>query len=488
MENILRDLPAQGTLVKDRGYRQIWRFEVTGKSYFLKFYPRSGTRDRFRRLFRGSPALAEFRKLQMLQRASIPAPRAVAMMSGFRLKNETGDAVILEGIEPSVSLDAYLNRHKVSGEPVPDHLKLAEQVRDLVAQLADAGLGHSDLHLGNFLLSGGKVYLLDGYAVRPNGLRRSDVLQLGHSAAPFATRTDLLRGWRRLRNTEPMPRINTVSRGFWNTSIRRATGENRYFGQLHSEGFTGVFYKQAGFPRRWSVASRIESTADHWQQLWPDIWKKIQADAFEVIKRTRSGDVLGGEIILAGRPVPVIIKRPRRRYWYRYINEVGRGSRARRAWLKAWRVVFRDMPTAWPIMLMERRVMGYVTDAVVIFERVPGSTMSKVDLDAFPPPHRDMLFRRAGRILRRIESFGWSHFDAKASNWIVYEPPGKGGPIPVMIDIDGIRRRRWIALGIHRLLRSLRSHPQYTPADSLALCQGYAPWAKLEGTEMRIEN
>jgi hypothetical protein len=53
------------------------------------------------------------------------------------------------------------------------------------------------------------------------------------------------------------------------------------------------------------------------------------------------------------------------------------------------------------------------------------------------------------------------------------------GPSPVLIDVDGVRQRRWIALGIRRLLRSLRDHRQYTPADSLALCQGYAPYSRV---------
>jgi len=33
VEQVLRDLPAVGTLVKDRGYRQVWRFEHDGRAY-----------------------------------------------------------------------------------------------------------------------------------------------------------------------------------------------------------------------------------------------------------------------------------------------------------------------------------------------------------------------------------------------------------------------------------------------------------------------
>jgi hypothetical protein len=68
-----------------------------------------------------------------------------------------------------VQLDEYLNGYDLRGEPVPDRRRLSEQVRTLVRDLGKAKLGHEDLHLGNFLLHDGKVYLLDGYAVRPGG-------------------------------------------------------------------------------------------------------------------------------------------------------------------------------------------------------------------------------------------------------------------------------------------------------------------------------
>jgi tRNA A-37 threonylcarbamoyl transferase component Bud32 len=483
LEDALRDLPRIATLVKDRGYRQVWRFEHGGRAYYLKFYPRprgAFSRESWRRLFRGSPAYREFERLQRLQKASIPAPRAVAYLAGLRVADRLGDAVILEALEPSVQVDLYLNDLDLRGEPVPDHLKLAEQVRTLVSNLGKAKLGHEDLHLGNFLLYNGKVYLLDGYAVRTSGLVPDDIFRLAHNASRFATRTDLLRGWRLLGPTDaPMPQRNPVSNRVYRTFLERATRENRYFGLLESGDWRGVFFKHAKYPRPWSSVSRMSFSADDWRLAWPDLLSRIEADQLEVIKRSRSGDVLSGDIALGGRTISVVIKRPRRRYWYRYLNEIGRGARARRAWVKAWKMIARNVPSAWPLLLMERRRLAYVVDTVIVFERVPGPTLAKADLDEMPAARRDMLFRRVGRILRKIESFGFSHFDAKASNWIVM-PDDRRGETPVLIDIDGIRQRRWVALGIQRLLKSLRSHPQYTPADSLALCQGYAPFTRME--------
>ncbi|MDB5332527.1 MAG: hypothetical protein JWP03_3678, partial [Phycisphaerales bacterium] len=420
LEQTLRDLPRIGTLVKDRGYRQVWRFEHQGRAYYLKYYPKTGPRDRFRRFFRGSPAMAEFTRLQWLQKAQIPAPRAVAAMMGFALNGRVGDAVVLEAIEPAVQLDEYFSRYELRGESAPDHLKIAGQIRDLVRQLARAGLGHEDLHLGNFLLHDGKLFLLDGYAVRKGGLTIEHLRHLGHSVGRYATRTDFLRGWDALGPGGKLPLYNPLTNTLAGTFLRRrATSENRYFGQIESDGWRGAFFKQDKYPRRWSTASGLQITREDWERELPRLLREIDEGKLKVIKSSKSGDVIAANTTIGGREIEIIIKRPRRRYWYRYVNEIGRGSRGRRAWFKAWKLILRNLPTAWPLLFVERRKMGYVTDSLILFERVPGPTLARVRLDSLEERQRDMLFRRSGRILREIERQGFAHFDAKASNWIV---------------------------------------------------------------------
>jgi tRNA A-37 threonylcarbamoyl transferase component Bud32 len=173
------------------------------------------------------------------------------------------------------------------------------------------------------------------------------------------------------------------------------------------------------------------------------------------------------------------VKRPRPKYWHRYLTQIGRGPRPRRAWRKAWRIIARDIPTAWPMLLMERRKLGYVVDTLIVYERVAGTLLTKLDLDALDENTRDTLFRRLGRTLRRLEDGGLAQFDAKSSNWMIVDD-SRLGPVPIVIDVDGVGRS-WAstdsAAAIQRLLRSMRDHAQYTPADSLALCQGYAPYA-----------
>ncbi len=481
LDKTLRELPSIGTLIKSHAYREISRFELQGKPFYLKFYPRARGGQLETRLIRGNPALREFTNLQALQRAKIAAPRAIAHLSGFALKGRKGDAVILEGIEPSMQLDRYLSDKLLAAEPIADHRQLAQQVIEIVKQLGVAKLGHADLHLGNFLKQNDKLFLLDGYAVRTGGMKLAHIMTLGHSVSRFATRTDILRGWRTFTDA-PLPKKNPVRRRQWRKFLESCVGDNKYFGKLRAGDWSGHFYRHNKFPRRWAPMSRSNVELADWQSEWPRLLERIHADQFEILKRSAGGDVLAGDIVLGGRPVTVVIKRNRRRKWYRYFNEIGRGSRAARAWKKAWSLVVRDVPTAWPLLMMDRRVFGYAVDNIIVFERVRGTQLSDLDLDALAPQARQNLFRRLGRTLRLLESQGLRQYDSKFTNWIIVDDP-KLGPTPIIVDVDGIRKLTPPLWPIDRLLRSMRQHPQYRSEDSRELCLGYAPFARLNREE-----
>jgi hypothetical protein len=217
----------------------------------------------------------------------------------------------------------------------------------------------------------------------------------------------------------------------------------------------------------------MDISEQDWQTAWPLLLKQIESDQLEVIKRSSSGDVLAGEVILAGRPIPIVVKRPKRKFWYRYFNEIGRGSRPRRAWKKAWQLVIRNIPTAWPMLMMEKRTLGYVTDAMVIFERIEGQTLSSPKIRAHAPDSYHTLLFRVGRLLRRLEDAGLFLYDSKAENWIIHEDP-KLGLMPIIIDVDGVRSISQGG-GIDRLQRSLRQLPSFTQSDAQIIFAGYSP-------------
>ena len=477
---MLRDLPKFGKLVKERPYRQVWRFEWQGKGYYLKFYPRENSR--WKRLVRGSPAWREFARLQLLQKKKVPAPRVISHFSGYSINGVKGDAVILEAIEPSVQLDVYLNELALRGEPVPDRIALGQRVLELVHKLGLEGMGHSDLHLGNILRADdGRLFLLDGYAIRTGGLKVRDVQLLAYSVDRWATRSEIVRGWDLLMGGGrdlPPKKLDRVRRRQYRKFIESSRGENRYFGRITSGEWNGHFYKHCKFPRRWSRVSQLDVTREDWEREWPNLLARIEADQLEILKRSGSGDVLAGQVVLGGRPVDVIVKHPRRSKLHRYVTEIGRGGRSSRAWTKAWSLIVRNVPTAWPMLVMEKRKLGYALDSVIVFERVRGKELASLDLDTMAAAPRRDLMRRLGRTLRELERRGLNQYDSKATNWIILDDE-KLGPAPVIVDVDGIRRFVPDMWPIDRLLRSMREHRQYNREDSRELCLGYAPWAKL---------
>ena len=475
IEKVLKNLESTGTCIKRHPTRQVWRFDAGGKPFIVKFYPERP--NRWRKLVRGSLAMREFTRLQWLQKAGVSSPRAIAVLMGFHIGGERGDAVVLEGIEPAEPLDELVTRCRLEGRDIPDHRGIASQMVTIIEQLGRAGLGHSDLHLGNFMVRQGTVYLIDAYPLHRKGVTVRDMLKLGLSVQGVATGTDLLRAWRQLASSDSIPPHNREWRRHLRKMQSRIMGENQYFGRLTDGPWRGVFFRYAKYPRRWATISPLSVQTEDWQGEWPNLLKRIEADQFDILKRSPSGDVLAGQITLAGRPIDVVIKRPRRKKWVRFFSEIGRGSRARRAWGKSWGLIHRDLPTAWPLLLMEKRFMGYVTDAVILYQRVPGEPLSQVNLDELSPEARISLFHRIGRLLRLLEQSGLYHWDAKSSNWMVV-PDAVAGAYPVMVDVDGIRSNWGIGEGMRRLLLAMKEHPQYTPEDSYHLCKGYAPFAR----------
>ena len=127
---------------------------------------------------------------------------------------------------------------------------------------------------------------------------------------------------------------------------------------------------------------------------------------------------------------------------------------------------------------MEKRRCGYVTDALLVLERIPGQPLSSPAWSALGPQQYHALLHRVGRLLRRLENTNLFLYDAKADNWMVRDNP-RLGPEPLLVDTDGIRRFKISIGGFNRLLRSLRENPAspFTADDALALARGYAPFA-----------
>ncbi len=375
----------------------------------------------------------------------------------------------------------FLNSLALEGRSPVDRHGITKQLIQILKSLARAGLGHSGLRLGSFAIREGRVYLAEVEGLHRSGLLLDDLLLLSLDAARYATVTDFQRGWNQLGPGGRMPGLNRRGPSMWRGEARRAFNDPARFGRMlvpDSTGkWSGVCFRSAALPQRWSGVSQLRISEADWAAAWSELWRRIEQDQLSVLKRGHSGDVLEGAVRLCGMDLAVVVKRPGRGSIRRNITQVFCGSRARQAWEKAWGLVVRGIATAWPMLLMEKRLHGYVTDSLLVMEKVHGPLLAELDAQTASESYRLLLWR-CGRVLRQMEQSGLFLYDAKAYNWIVRDDASLG-PTPVLIDADSVRRMHVRIGGLNRLLRSLRED---TPAglsaeNALALVRGYRPFA-----------
>lgn len=207
-----------------------------------------------------------------------------------------------------------------------------------------------------------------------------------------------------------------------------------------------------------------------------DFTDRIETLAFseegQILKQDRASIVLARPVAIQGHSIDLVIKRPAVRDGLRGSIKRFGPSRVRRTWLKTWKLLLAGIAAEHPLFFVERRRGGKLIEQAIAFERVPGPTLYELNLDSLDDSDRNKLLADCGRVLAKIESQGWTHFDTKTTNWIVTTNPD-GTLAPVMIDCDGLRGYRWRGAGLERLLRSIRSRSDFRESDANALIGGY---------------
>ena len=293
-------------------------------------YPRPG--GKLKRMLRGNPAMRKFVRLQWLQKAKVPAPRAVAVLSGFTIDKRQGRRRHLRSHRAGGAARSLSARLR-NARPAPRSPPLARQCARSSRRWARRATATMTCTWANLLRTDDGVYLLDAYAVTAGGLKMRQILRLGHSVARYATRQDIKRGWDLLAPARRCPAPTTSVPPSGANPSSRITGRQFLLRQNHqrpngaaSSSSTGSIPTASPPPAGCKLKKRTGSGNGRC------FGRRSRAGLLEVLKSSRSGDVLAGEVTLAGRPLEVIVKRARRKKWYRYVNEIGRGSRSWRAW------------------------------------------------------------------------------------------------------------------------------------------------------------
>ena len=383
---VLRRLP---------GRRLVGRGVLQGQDVAVKLFvgPRA-RRDQAR----------EERGLSCLAEAGVPAPRAIG---GGRFSEGWWIAVEWIGGRAAVCEDMAA-------------------IVDVNARLHVAGVAQKDPHLGNYIVSGERVFTIDGGGVRRRrmgcrgGLEGLALQLAALDADPVTTdaayaRYCATRGWREDRRERAAlhGRVARMQRRrvrrFLKKTLRRCTQF-----EVARVGAREVVYERAAM--REELARLLED---------PDGWLE------------RAESLKDGNTATVAR-----VRIGARSYVVKRYN--AKGARARRAWTNGHRLCFRGIATARPLALM---AVGGPGPAYLVLEDLGDVTLAdhiaRQGVDA-------AALDGVARLFEALSREGLAHRDTKASNFLVVDDA------VALVDLDALRpARRWeIANDRERFLRN----------------------------------
>ena len=400
---------APGHLLKENRGRAVWRVDAGHPAFFVKRFPPELLRDRARK---------EASLLLDLERAGIPCPRLVAVA-----RDPKGTYLLTEEIPEVLTLSERLKEPgRVGG--------LLESLGLLLRRMLESGFDHQDFHVGNVLVRGDSLYVIDVHRARRgrplsrnrqldsiaftamsfSELRpRSDLLRF-FRAAGLGTRADWLEAWKRLR-------------------CRR---DQYYRGRQER-----CFKEGTGFGVRGKIFYRKDVGLD-------DLQEQLRVAPRTVVKSKKGERVSRvGDRIFLKETTP---------------------SRAKRIWENAHGLAIRgiDTPRLWA--WSRNWVAGEWLDSVDLYHYVRG------DYAALGRRGKDEFLVRLASQIRRLHDRGGYHGDLKSANVLV------GAGRIVVIDLDRVRfspgvseKRRIFNLG--QLNAALT--PPLTRTDRLRFLHAY---------------
>lgn len=325
----------------------------------------------------------------------------------------------------------------------------------IIAKLHNQGVVQNDIHLANFLLSGGKLFTIDGGDIvrrsEPPLPERISLENVGMFFAQFYPRYDdlvhiVLPAYEAVRGWDVRPsRIATLARQIERNRARR----KRFCINKAFRDCTRFLCDQS--LSRFLVCERSTYTPEMARMLAnPD---EFMAHG-QLLKDGYTSTVALVEV--AGRTL--VIKRYNMKSPWHRIRRAFRRSRAWISWANACRMEFLGIRSVKPVALVEHRFGPLRGKAYFITEYVEGED-ALACLRNLKHPNGEL--EALTSILQELSDSRISHGDMKATNFVM----GKQGP--VILDLDAMREhrthdsfRRAFKRDLERFMRNWQDRPE----------------------------
>jgi tRNA A-37 threonylcarbamoyl transferase component Bud32 len=359
------------------------------------------------RLLAKSKIISEWSRLKLLERAGLNCPRPC-----FYGKTGQGDwAITTEYIDNSrTALQIYND-----AQSEQDKIQILRLLYKELAKLNGAGISQQDLHLGNFLIAGDKVFCLDTatmkFKTKPlnktESMRQLAILGIyipkDQSEELIKTYTEIRR-WK--LTAEDVKIIKNCTRKHFGREIKRQLKKT-----LRTSG-RSMRFKQQGLKK--AVFDR-------------EFCKNLDVPAFisGIDDLMKTGRVLKSrntsflsQITVNGKQV--VIKRYNHKGLWHSVRQTLQASRAKRSWLHGHRLIMLGINTPKPLAFIEVRKGFLLWTSCIITEYVPGQNLEELFTDAgFDDEQKQILYRQICCVMSVLHNNRISHGDFKRTNFIL---------------------------------------------------------------------
>ncbi len=420
--------------------RALWR----GRSVLAKLFVGGKAQRHFQRELNG---------VQLLLQQGLTTPELLASDYDAAF----GGWVLFEYLDGAQSLDQQWQQ--VAGQPVwtPAQQQVLEQALACIAQMHRKGLWQGDIHLDNFMLHNGQLYIIDGGGIASEtpGQPLTTETALQNLAVFFAQLSPELDDW-----LEPLLKIYIEQGGQQNiqlASLRDAIAKIR----------------------RWRIRDYLKKTARDCSLF--SVNKSVSG--VTAMQRGRMDEVAelvaapdrfidSGHIYKTGGAATVarvehkgqswIIKRYNIKDFLHWLKRCWRPSRAWHSWQAGFLLELEGIAVVQNVAVRERRLFGLRRQAWLISEYAGEQDL----IDRFAPyidsgevPEQDLLSLQqllAGMIRAKI-----SHGDLKGHNILWHNDRC------LLIDLDAVRQHKnhgsFVRAFKRDRARLLRNWPQDSP-------------------------
>lgn len=374
----------------------------------------------------------EWRGLEQLQSRGLNAPKPL-----FCGKTEDGRwAIVSQKIPDSLRLSDVLSATTEKSRK----LVLFTEAAGELARQHSQGVIQRDLHLGNFLKAGDKIYALDPGQMRflPSAVPRQEsvsnlAMLIGYLPAGAPEWVESVckeyfqaRQWHFEQSDEALMRkqVGVHRKKAIRHGLKKCLRTSRRCLRIESSRCTAVFDKS--FLGRAEAADFISQT-------------DTAMDKGRILKKGNTCFV--SRLTWQGRDI--VVKRYNHKGLIHSLRHTIKGSRARRGWLCAHRLTMLEIPTPKPLAFVERRKGPLIWSSYVVTEFVEGRSLHDfLHDDNAAQEQASKMVRRVVTLLDQMAEHNITHGDLKHSNILITETG------PVLTDLDGMK--------VHALRRQCR--------------------------------